>query len=71
MRLFQYITFRSAYAALTALILVLVFGKLVIMWLQRLKIGEEIRELGPLNWPGVVSENGAEAAPELAKEVAV
>jgi F420-non-reducing hydrogenase iron-sulfur subunit len=31
---------------------------------------EEIRELGPLNWPGVVSKNGAEAAPELAKEVA-
>jgi phospho-N-acetylmuramoyl-pentapeptide-transferase len=47
LRLFQYITFRSAYAALTALVLVLIFGKPVIAWLQRLKFKEEIRELGP------------------------
>jgi phospho-N-acetylmuramoyl-pentapeptide-transferase len=47
LRLFQYITFRSAYAALTALLLVLVFGNLVIRWLRSLKFGEEIRDLGP------------------------
>jgi phospho-N-acetylmuramoyl-pentapeptide-transferase len=46
-RLFQYITFRSAFAALTALILVLLLGNLVIKWLRRLKLGEEIRDLGP------------------------
>ncbi len=47
LRLFQYITFRSAYAALTALVLVLIFGNLVIRYLRVLKFGEEIRELGP------------------------
>ncbi len=47
LRLFQYITFRSAYAALTALLLVLIFGNVVIRWLQGLKFREEIRELGP------------------------
>ncbi len=47
LRLFQYITFRSAYAALTSLLLVLVFGNLVIRWLRALKFGEEIRALGP------------------------
>ena len=47
LRLFQYITFRSAYAALTALLLVLILGSLVIRWLQMLKLGEEIRTLGP------------------------
>lgn len=47
LRLFQYITFRSAYAAITALILVLLFGGLVIVWLRRLKFKEEIRTAGP------------------------
>lgn len=47
LRLFQYITFRSAYAAVTALLLVLIFGNLVIRWLRALKLGEEIRKLGP------------------------
>ncbi len=47
LRLFQYITFRSAYAALTSLLLVLIFGGLVIRYLQALKLGEEIRKLGP------------------------
>ncbi len=46
-RLFQYITFRSAYAALTALILVLLFGKVAINWLRSLKFKEEIYVLGP------------------------
>ncbi|HOK02901.1 MAG TPA: phospho-N-acetylmuramoyl-pentapeptide-transferase [Spirochaetota bacterium] len=47
LRLFQYITFRSAFAALTALLLVLIFGRFVISWLRRLKLGEQIRNLGP------------------------
>lgn len=47
LRLFQYITFRSAYAAVTSLLLVLIFGNFVIAMLRRLKLGEEIRELGP------------------------
>ena len=47
LRLFQYITFRSAYATVTALVLVLVLGGLVIMWLRRLKFKEEIRAEGP------------------------
>ena len=47
LRVFQYITFRSFYAAVTALLLVLIFGNLIINWLRRLKLGEEIRNLGP------------------------
>ncbi|OHD65520.1 MAG: phospho-N-acetylmuramoyl-pentapeptide-transferase [Spirochaetes bacterium RBG_13_51_14] len=47
LRLFQYITFRSAYAAVTALFLVLILGNMVIRWLRALKFGEEIRVLGP------------------------
>ncbi|MFW5862214.1 MAG: phospho-N-acetylmuramoyl-pentapeptide-transferase [Spirochaetota bacterium] len=47
LRIFQYITFRSAYAALTSLVIVLLMGNIVIRWLQHLKFSEEIRELGP------------------------
>src|SRR3990172_1244775 len=47
LRLFQYITFRSAYAALTALLLVLILGNLAIRRLAALNLGEEIRALGP------------------------
>jgi phospho-N-acetylmuramoyl-pentapeptide-transferase len=47
LNLFQYITFRSAAAAVTALLLVLVFGAPVIRLLQRIKFGEQIRNLGP------------------------
>jgi phospho-N-acetylmuramoyl-pentapeptide-transferase len=47
LNLFRYITFRSAYAALTALLIVLIFGTILIKWLKYLKLREEIRELGP------------------------
>ncbi|MBN2039898.1 MAG: phospho-N-acetylmuramoyl-pentapeptide-transferase [Spirochaetes bacterium] len=47
LRLFQYITFRSAYAAVTALLIVLIFGNLAIKWLRKLKFKEEIYVLGP------------------------
>jgi phospho-N-acetylmuramoyl-pentapeptide-transferase len=44
---FQYVTFRTAYAAITALALSLVFGPWVIRKLQEFKFGQEIREEGP------------------------
>jgi phospho-N-acetylmuramoyl-pentapeptide-transferase len=47
LRLFKYISFRSIFAAMTALVFVLVFGNLMIRWLRKLKFGESIRELGP------------------------
>ncbi len=47
MRLFQYITFRSLYAAVCSLLFVLLFGRFFIAWLRRLKFREEVRDLGP------------------------
>ena len=41
LRLFRYITFRSAGAALTALVLSLALGPRVIAWLKQLKFGQE------------------------------
>ena len=41
LRLFRYITFRSAGAALTALLLSWLLGPRVIQWLKRLKFGQE------------------------------
>ncbi len=44
---FRYITFRSALAALTALVLSLGLGRFMIERLRRLQIGQHIREEGP------------------------
>jgi phospho-N-acetylmuramoyl-pentapeptide-transferase len=44
---FRYISFRTIWAALTALVLVLVLGPWLIRKLQELQIGQHIRELGP------------------------
>ncbi|MFW6214740.1 MAG: phospho-N-acetylmuramoyl-pentapeptide-transferase [Alkalispirochaetaceae bacterium] len=44
---FQYITFRAAYAAVTSLLICFIFGPAIIRWLQRIKAGEEIRSDGP------------------------
>ncbi len=44
---FQYVTFRTAYAAITALALSLVLGPWVIRKLREFKFGQEIREEGP------------------------
>jgi phospho-N-acetylmuramoyl-pentapeptide-transferase len=41
LRLFRYITFRTAGAAITALLLSLLLGPMVIRWLKRLKFGQE------------------------------
>src|SRR4051794_35638937 len=44
----QYVTFRTAMAAITSLLISLLLGKSVIQKLQQLKVGQEIREeLGP------------------------
>jgi len=43
---FQYISFRAAMAVMTSLIISLLIGKKVIMFLQRMQIGETVRDLG-------------------------
>ena len=43
---FQYISFRSAMAALTSLLITMVFDKRLISFLKRKQIGEDIRDLG-------------------------
>ncbi len=44
--LFEYISFRSASAVITSLIISMVIGKSVIRWLQRMQLGEVVRDLG-------------------------
>ena len=45
--IFQYITFRSAYAAVTALLICFIFMPRLISFLRRKQVGQEIREDGP------------------------
>ena len=47
LNVFQYLTFRTAYAAITALLISLLFGGKVIKKLREMKYGQEIREEGP------------------------
>lgn len=47
LNIFQYITFRAVYAAVTALLLSLFLGPLLIKWLKKQKLGQKIREDGP------------------------
>ncbi|MDR1566980.1 MAG: phospho-N-acetylmuramoyl-pentapeptide-transferase [Treponema sp.] len=44
---FQYLTFRGAYAALTTLLICFIFGPRIIEVLRRLNVGQPIREDGP------------------------
>ncbi len=44
---FRYITFRTAYAVITALIISFIIGPWVIAWLKKSEIGETIRKDGP------------------------
>jgi phospho-N-acetylmuramoyl-pentapeptide-transferase len=46
-RVFQYLTFRSILAALTALLVGLLCGPLMIRWLRSLQIGQMVRDDGP------------------------
>jgi phospho-N-acetylmuramoyl-pentapeptide-transferase len=52
---FQYISFRSAFAVITSLIISMLFGKRIINLLQRKQIGESVRDLG---LEGQVSKRG-------------
>lgn len=47
LNVFQYVTFRTAYASITALLLSLVFGGRLIRALRRWNVGQQIREEGP------------------------
>ncbi|MCK4663693.1 MAG: phospho-N-acetylmuramoyl-pentapeptide-transferase [Bacteroidales bacterium] len=44
--MFQYISFRSAMAVITSLIISMIFGKKIINYLTKKQIGEDIRDLG-------------------------
>lgn len=44
--MFQYISFRSGIAVITSLIISMLFGKKIILYLQKKQIGETIRDLG-------------------------
>jgi phospho-N-acetylmuramoyl-pentapeptide-transferase len=44
---FRYITFRTIYAVLTALVISFLFGPMLIRFLQRYQIGQRIRQEGP------------------------
>lgn len=44
--MFQYISFRSAMAIITSLVISLLFGKRIILYLQKKQIGEVVRDLG-------------------------
>ena len=44
--LFQYITFRASMAIIVSLIISMLIGRRVIRWLQKMQIGESVRDLG-------------------------
>src|SRR5713101_2260420 len=47
LNLFRYVTFRTAYASLTALLLSLVMGPWLVRKLKEFQVGQYIREEGP------------------------
>jgi len=47
LNVFRYITFRSAYAAITALAISYWFGPVMIAWLRSVKLGQKVRAEGP------------------------
>ncbi|MCX2451239.1 phospho-N-acetylmuramoyl-pentapeptide-transferase [Pedobacter sp. PLR] len=46
LRLFQYITFRTSLAIIISLIITTVFGRSIINYLQKMQVGETVRNLG-------------------------
>ncbi|MBN1365363.1 MAG: phospho-N-acetylmuramoyl-pentapeptide-transferase [Syntrophaceae bacterium] len=44
---FRYITFRTIFAAITSLLICLIFGKWMIQKLQEMQIGQQVRDDGP------------------------
>src|SRR5256714_7844564 len=47
LRIFGFVTFRTAWAAITALVISLMFGPRMIAMLKQFQIGQQIREEGP------------------------
>lgn len=47
LNVFHYLTFRSAYAAVTALLIAFLLGPRMITWLRKLKFGQSVRSDGP------------------------
>src|SRR5882724_479631 len=47
LNVFQYVTFRTAYASVTAMLIALLSGRVVIKGLRKWNIGQQIREEGP------------------------
>src|SRR5438045_7364191 len=47
LNVFQYVTFRTAYASVTAMLISLLFGRRLIDALKKWNIGQQIREEGP------------------------
>jgi phospho-N-acetylmuramoyl-pentapeptide-transferase len=47
LNVFNYVTFRTAYASVTAMLIALLFGRKVIEGLKKWNIGQQIREEGP------------------------
>ena len=47
LNVFRYLTFRSAYAAITALLVCFVAGPPMIEWLRSVKLGQKVRAEGP------------------------
>jgi phospho-N-acetylmuramoyl-pentapeptide-transferase len=47
LNVFQYVTFRTAYASVTAMLISLLFGRKLINALKKWNIGQQIREEGP------------------------
>jgi phospho-N-acetylmuramoyl-pentapeptide-transferase len=52
LNVFRYITFRTMYAALTALVISFILGPMIIRFLQRYHVGQQIREDGPQSHQG-------------------
>ena len=44
--LFQFLSFRAAMAILTSLLISTVYGKRIILYLQKKQVGETVRDLG-------------------------
>jgi phospho-N-acetylmuramoyl-pentapeptide-transferase len=63
--LFGYITFRAVAAALTAFVLALVFGKPVIEWLRRHKVGEDTTKVDSKELADLTVKMGKKNTPTM------
>ena len=65
LNVFQYVTFRTAYASITALLISLFFGGKLIERLKRWKVGQQIREEGPQARPAIGLAANSEAVARI------